>query len=189
MDLIPDSSFFICFFEDIKDFVNPEDLINFFSIINSNFDIQVTPIVRSEITKKHQYHIYDVFAPEFIYVNFDQSTVEDLTLLEILKPLVGKGEFEVIALAKYYQQEEANDFIFVLDDDEARSKIKLFLNELEPHLKGTVGLIKFGCINLGIFNCNDSINILRCIENSNFRISSMLINSITNEVRDHCSGD
>ncbi len=49
MKLIPDSSFFICFFDDLKPLIEKENRLMYFGKVVNNFDVKITQIVFSEV--------------------------------------------------------------------------------------------------------------------------------------------
>jgi predicted nucleic acid-binding protein len=182
MDLIPDSSFFICFFDDLSEFIDNNKLDSYFSVFSFNFDIQVTGLVNREITKT-DYPIYNNHHSKFNVVNLDNLLLNDGYLLELLRPIVGRGEYEVISLAKQYHEHESDDFIFILDDNQARTRISSYLPELNKYLKGTVGLVMFCCLDLELFNKDSSIHILNCINDSKFFVDSNIIENVIQTIQ------
>lgn len=182
MNLIPDSSFFICFFDDLDELMDTSTLNTYFSVFSANFNIKITPLVNEEITKCKS-DLYKKHSSKFNIIDRDDFFLYDGHLLELLRPLVGRGEFEVISLAKYYQENGLNDFTFILDDNEARLKIKRYFQELDGYLKGTVGIIMFCCLDMELFNKKESIHILNCINNSKFYVDPNIIENVINTIK------
>jgi predicted nucleic acid-binding protein len=184
MDIIPDSTFFICFFDDLNGIIDPNTLDSYFSVFTTNFDIKIPSLVNEEITRTN-YDLYNKHSSSFNVVATDNLSLNDSYLLELLRPLVGKGEFEVITFAKYYQECGLDNFIFILDDNQARSKINSYFHELKGHLKGTVGLVMFCCLDMCILDKNESLKLLYSIKNSKFYVASNIIENVIYTIETH----
>ena len=177
MILIPDSSFFICFFDDLRPLLTKEVRLWCIDKITNNFDVKVTPIVFSEVGFKNDGECVKKYID---LVNF--GDIADNGVLESLRPVWSKGEFEVICLAYNYKTTGNNDFIFIIDDLNARKIISNYLNELEKFLKGTVGFIGY-CTHQKIFEQEVTINILIAIKKSKFRVDKQIIDKIIVEIQ------
>lgn len=177
MILIPDSSFFICFFDDLKPLLTKEVRLLCVEKVLDNFDVKVTPIVFSEVGFKNE---DECIKRHIVPVNFNYTT--DNNVLESLRPVWSKGEFEVICLAYNYKTTSNSNFIFIIDDLNARKIISNYLNELEIFLKGTVGFIGY-CTHQKIFDQEGAISILTAIKKSKFRVDKQIVNMIITEIQ------
>lgn len=181
MDLIPDSTFFICFFDDLNGIIDTNTLDNYFSVFTTNFNVIIPSLVNKEITQTY-YDAYNKYSSGFSIIPIEDISLNNGYLLELLRPLVGKGELEVITLAKYYQERGLDNFIFILDDNEARTKINLYFQELKNHLKGTVGLVMFCCLDMRLLNKNESLHLLYSIKNSKFYVALNIIENVIHTI-------
>lgn len=172
--VIPDTSFFICFLDDIK---NPEPVIRIF---NSNkFVLVVGKLVHEEIKKSGNYykikHIL-ISAKSYDYTQFG----------EILRPFmsveeISKGEHEVIATA-YVLNFLGHDLIFILDDDDARTLVLKNLKEIADKMTGTVGFIRLCCCEHEVFNKDEAKSILTMIKNSKFRVKKEIVEKTIEDI-------
>ncbi|MDI3475370.1 MAG: hypothetical protein PWQ95_1098 [Thermococcaceae archaeon] len=116
-EIISDSTFYICFLDDIN---YPEGLKK---IINSRkFKFVIGDVVENEIKKSSNYPL----------IKSDLSKVREKPLPfnygEIVRPFLGiseikKGEHEVIGIAIVYHL-KGKDFILILDEDGPRGIIE-----------------------------------------------------------------
>lgn len=88
---------------------------------------------------------------------------EYLNYGEILKPLfsveeIEKGEHEVIAISCILYTLE-NNFLAIIDDEQAKKFLKRNFPEVERRVKGTVGFME-ECYRAGIFSKEEIVNIL-----------------------------
>ena len=132
--IIADSSFYICFLDDIKKPYYLKHILTHFQICywkNSKKEI-----ARSQAFKKIESIINTVVDNISADENFD----------ELLKPFfsvkeIEKGEDEVIAIAYVFNILELY-FYFILDDESARHFVEINFSELKDRMYGTVGFIK-----------------------------------------------
>lgn len=105
--------------------------------------------------------------------------------IELLRPLLGRGEREVITCAYIHFQRGNRTFLFILDDGVARDLVKRILPGLTEHLKGTVGFIGF-CAGRKILEKDEAIHLITVIGMSRFRVDrstiAMVIADIENLV-------
>jgi len=170
-NIIADSSFYLCFLDDI----NTPDFL--YRIID-RFDFYITPLVEREIQIEKNKFLKDNKRMIRIgnYIDFG----------EILKPflskkIIDKGEHEVIGLG-YHFFKIGLPFYLVIDDDEAREFVKKNLNPLFSFLHGTIGLIRLCCCHFKIFSNAETIAIFNKIENSKFRISKDILQKIKSDI-------
>jgi predicted nucleic acid-binding protein len=169
--IIADSSFYLCFLDDIGD---PDFLYR----IIDRFDFYITPIVEREIQIDRNQSLKNNERLVRIghYIDFG----------EIIKPFLSKkvtdtGEHEVIGLG-YHCFMIGLPFNFIIDDNEAREFVKKNLNPLLSFLHGTVGFIGLCCCQFLIFSKDETIAIFNKIERSKFRISKNILYKIKIQV-------
>jgi predicted nucleic acid-binding protein len=166
-DVIADSSFYICFLDDVDD---PNSLSR---IINSqNFRFIGGKLVCSEIKESKNCANVE---------SLDEKIVDPTSYNygEILKPFFGrselkKGEHESISIA-YIHSSNGKNFKLVLDDRQPRMIIKKNFPDLENKLTGTVGFIGLCNYEYKIFSSEEAINILLSIRDSKFRIKDSIL--------------
>lgn len=171
IEILADSSFFLCFLDDIE---QPEVLKR----ILSRFDFLVTPLVYKEVNKSiHFKHIQN--HPKIILVPKEN-------LGEVLRPFfskneIKKGETEVIELA--YQFYANNDpKIFIIDDDGPRLFVIRNLPYLEKLMIGTVGFVGDCYCEYRIFEKKEAFTIVLLISKSKFRVSVEVIREVLSKI-------
>ena len=176
--IVADSSFYLCFLDDIN---KSNELIR----IIDHFDFLLTPIVRNEIIKSKNY------VKIKNHKNI-QPTDFSISLGEILVPLFGKeeitkGEHEVIGVSYLLYQLKEN-FYFILDDSSARNFVLKNLKCLSELMIGTIRFIAICFCKFNIFNKRESLELLNSIEHSKFRISKYVLEK-TKQYIDECAKD
>lgn len=174
MRVIPDTSFFVCFLDDIN---NPGYIIRIFE--SNKFILVVGRIVHKEVEKSENYHQIEhilISAESYDYTQFG----------EILRPFmsveeISKGEHEVIATA-YVLNFLGYDIIFILDDGDARSFVLRNLNEIADRMTGTVGFIRLCCCEYDVFNKEEAKSILMMIKNSRFRVKKEIVEKTIEDI-------
>ncbi len=174
MKLIPDSSFFICFFGDLEGLLDDAVRIEYFIRFLNSFTVEVTPIVYEEITEKND---ITLFESKLSLLQIDSAIERSSSILQYLKPIFAKGEFEVICMSFYYNTNGISDFFGVLDDGKARELVIEYISEIRGCIIGTIGLIRFCNYHFHIFTSVEAINILEQIKKSNFRISPKIVDN------------
>lgn len=174
--VIPDSSFYICFIDDIKE---PKYLIRMLSANAMEFIIGQK--IKEEIKKSQNYN-----AIEILIDNHTQS-FEYYKYGEILKPFfsaeeIKKGEHEVIVIS-YVMYHLGIAFIAIIDEDESRKFVEKNFPELLEKLVGTVGFIALCCCKYKIFSKNECILLLNKIKKSKFRIKNSIIEETVERIR------
>jgi len=174
IEVIPDSSFFICFLDDIK---RPEYIVKIFSY--ERFSLVLGRVVNEEIKKSKNYSQIEKTlnsAKSFDYTKFG----------EILRPFmsveeISKGEHEVIATA-YVLNFLGYDIIFILDDDDARDLVTRNLKEIASKMTGTVGFVKICCCDHSALRREEAKTILKLIMNSKFRVKREIVEKTIREI-------
>jgi len=176
VEVISDSTFYICFLDDIG---YPEGLKKIIS--SGEFKFVIGPVVENEIGKSPNYH----------FIKSDLSKVREKPLSfnygEIVRPFLGideikKGEHEVIGIAIVYHL-KGKDFILILDEDGPRSIIEKKLSGIKSKMTGTVGFISRCYCQYLIYDKEEAIDILERIRNSKFRVQSHIIDRILHKIK------
>ncbi len=169
---IADSSFYICFLDDIK---RPDFLKR---MINS-FEFLIGKIIKGEVEKsKNYFHIKQIFETKVILFQYENYG-------ELLKPFfslheIKKGEHEVIAIAIIMSN--FKQIIVIIDELDVRRFIQANFPELIMDMVGTVGFIKMCCCEYKIFSKEEAKGILNLIKNSRFRIGNNIIGEIIKDI-------
>jgi len=180
-NVIADSSFYICFLDDI---VDHEILILF--ITRQELIFTVGRIIAKEIKKSSNF--------ENIKKNFNSNILifSYYEYGEILKPFFSedeilKGEHEVIVISYifYYLNKR---FLVILDDIWARKYLINNFPDLEDNLKGTIGFIEYSASNHSFFTPKSAIIILEKIKKSKFRVKENIIRSTIKKIQDLYNG-
>jgi len=119
-------------------------------------------------------------------VKIPASGTQNSSSVELLRPLLGKGEHQVITCAYVCLAKGNSRFIFILDDGLARNLVKRILPTLVSHMKGTVGFIGHCAIHK-VLEKNDAIDVITNIGNSKFRVDRATITTVITEVRNRCT--
>lgn len=165
--IVADSTFFLCFLEDIE---QPEVLARMLN----RFDFLMTPLVYKEVSKCANFKNIET-NPKLILVPREN-------LGEILRPFfskkqIEKGETEVIELA-YEFYANGTPRTFILDDNEPREFITRNLSYLVDLMIGTVGFVGECYYKYEILEKNEATVILFTISMSNFRVSKEIISEV-----------
>ena len=180
MKIIPDSSFFICFLDDLEGHLQITDRLRVLTVITGNFPVMVVPAVEQESRFQR--------LPTDISNQIQRITITGLPTdpsIELLRPLLGKGEHEVITFARTCLSNGDRTFLFILDDGVARNLVKRILPALVSHMKGTVGFLGY-CALQKVLDKNGTIQLLTAIGKSKFRVDPSTISIVITEVHNQC---
>lgn len=172
--MIADSSFYICFLDDIAcpSFLN--------LVLSGPFQFLITPILHREIKQSRNYpKIQSGVITEMVF---------PYNISEILKPLFGKeetlkGEHEVIAFAHVLYQTDKY-FGIILDEAGPRKFLEKNFPYITHLMRGTAGFVKECHCDHNIISKKSALEILQNIRVSKFRISSKIISLAVTQVRD-----
>lgn len=181
--LIPDSSFFICFFDDLKEFLDKSIRYEVVNNVVKKYSVEVTPSVCEEVNFKSR--CFD-FSDSINFISRDKLGSSSLPV-EPLRLVLGRGEFEVISVSYGYKTTGDNAFIFILDDGTARKKVTVLLPLLLNNMMGTIGFIQ-ALEKQHIVSTKDAIDILDCIKESNFRVKEVTLDSIRSDIAGRLKG-
>jgi len=174
--LIPDSSFYICFLDDIKE---PKYITRLLKC--DKFVCYTGPIIKKEIEKSLNYfHIENT-------INRDVFIFEYYNYGEILRPFfsineIKKGENEVIVIS-YILYSQNRTFITILDDGDPRKFLKQNFPEIYNSVEGTITFTANCCIKNNIFSQEETLNILELIRKSKFRVDNKIVDEAIVKVR------
>lgn len=176
LKVIPDSSFFICFLDDIKMPTVLKRIITF-----NYFTFVLCEKVKKELLKNSE------FKKLFNDLNEYFESFEYGTYAEILRPLFAeeeiiKGEHEVIVAAYVYHHVLNQNYIAIIDDAETRKFIQRNFPEILGNVIGTLGFIKQSYKVYNIISKDEALNILGAIENSKFRVSKDVLERIRDDI-------
>lgn len=169
-EIVADSSFYICFLEDIQ---QPHELIRFLKC----FIFIITPIVYDEVSK----------CKDFQQVESVCNLTKHSPVGEILKPFfsksqVEKGETEVIELA-YEFYAEGSPIHFILDDGQARGFVKNNLTDLTSFMMGTVGFVGKCCYEFFLIGKDEATKLVIIIGASKFRVHQDVISEVLTKIQ------
>lgn len=175
ISIIPDSSFFICFLDDIG---KPERLLE---IINSSkFSLIIGKMISQEIRKSENFFriseeihqkaiVYDYYEyGEAVKVFFSESEIE-------------KGEHEIFVISYIFSLLE-RPFIAIIDDMDAKKFLKNNIQHPE-FIVGTIGFLELCTCSYKVFIKEVSINILMSIKESKFFVDPMIIDATIEKIR------
>ena len=165
--IVADSSFYICFLEDI----NRSDFLLF---LLDRYDFAVGNKIHMEISRCEHYGI--------IKGNPHLAILPDYNFSEALRPFFSdyenvKGEGEAIALAVILYGLRRIDRL-ILDEDGPRSFVENNLPLLRPLMIGTVGFVGRCYYELRILTKDGSLGILTEIEHSPFRVTPKVLRDV-----------
>lgn len=175
--LIPDSSFFICFFDDLEGLMEESERLGFISLVTREYLVEIPEYVHLEAGFEDRN--YD-FSDSISVISIDDFASGGLPF-EPLRMIVDRGEFEVIVLSYRNKKDGTENFIFILDDGSARKKVREFLPLLIDNLKGTIGFLAHLEEN-NYLSSEITINILNCIGKSKFRINKKMLESVIKDI-------
>lgn len=176
--VIPNSSFFVFFLDDIK---RPDILLRIIKCDQFNFVLckKVKEETRIE-TRLRQFSNN----PSDYFEDLESSTFTNYA--EILVPFISKeeitkGEHEVLIIAYLYHNVIKQNYLVVIDDKDMRKFIERNFPEISKNVLGTLGLIKY-CYHRGILSRDDVIGILKLVESSKFRVDKETLERIKKQL-------
>jgi len=177
LNVISDSSFFICFCDDI---FRHDCLIRIVSFDGFNFIIG--PIIKDEICKSPRHKIIEDHILPLMeimdYYRFGEILRPFLSLNEITK-----GEHEVIAISCIFSM-NGYEFLAVIDDAQIIKYIKKNFPALLLNIIGTIGFIEKCCNSFKVLANQEAIEILKLIKESRFRIKSEIVENSISRIKE-----
>lgn len=147
-----DSSFFICFLEELKQ----SNCYNFLDYYDFAIGSKVFKEIENHLDNDIINKLY--FCPD---ENYNYSALIAPILSNEVKNK-NKGEYEVIGLSLHYLHSNQVKYI-IIDDKRARNFAENHFKELKNFITGTIGLIIF-CSKDKFISKTDAVNILKDIE-------------------------
>jgi hypothetical protein len=180
--VIPDSSFFICFADDLEGHLPVSDRIRVLATITGKFNFLVVSAVEQESGLQR---LPSQIRDKLELVKIPATGTQKDPSIELLRPLLGMGEHEVITCAQIHLQKGDAGFIFILDDGVARNLVKRILPVLVGHMKGTVGFLGY-CAIQKVLDKNGTIHLLTLIGKTKFRVDRVTISTVITEIHQRC---
>lgn len=173
--IVPDSSFYICFLDDIN---KPQYL---HQLLECNaFRFITGSRIKEEVSRSSNYKMIEktveIHVQIFMYYNYGEILRPFFSLEEITR-----GEHEVIAIAYILHFLEI-EFTAILDDDGPKKFLQKNFPKILTRVTGTVGFIKL-CCSRRVFSKEEAISILVLIKNSKFRVRSEIVDETIEEIR------
>ncbi|WP_342785216.1 hypothetical protein [Thermofilum sp.] len=174
--IIPDSSFFVFFLDDIKMTDILRRIITF-----DRFTFVLCEKVKIELQRNLNFRkFFNDLNERFEYFEYSMFA-------EILRPLfaeeeIVKGEHEIIVAAYVYHHALNQSYIVIIDEEETRKFIQRNFPEISKNVMGTLGFIKKIYSDYGILSKDEVSSILHATENSKFRISKDILEKIKKEI-------
>jgi len=180
--IIPDSSFFICFINDLEGYLPFNDRIGILTTITGNFSVIIVPEVEGESPLQK---LPLVIRERFIKKNSAASYLIPDQSIELLRPLLGKGEHAVITCSFLHYRHGDHDFLFILDDSLARDLVRRTLPALGGNMKGTVGFLG-DCACRKVLEKNEVIHLLTVLRKTKFRVDPSIISTEISGIKSRC---
>lgn len=169
---LADSSFYLCFLEDIE---KPKVLLK----ILGSFDFIITPIVFGEVSKSNNF-VHIKSSPNLI--KFPKKNLGEILRPFFSKKEIEKGETEIIELA-YDFYIDGIPKPFIIDDKGPRLFVKRNLPYLVTLMIGTVGFVGKCCYEYDILKKTEASLILMLISESKFRVSPEIISAVLSKIK------
>jgi predicted nucleic acid-binding protein len=166
--VIPDSSFYICFLDDIG---RVDALI--LLVTSRHHSFVMGSVIRREVTAKE--------CPE----DFLDTLTRDIEIFdyydhaEILRPFFGdeemrKGETEAVVIS-FILHATGEQHVLVIDESPARRFVERRFPDLMEYLTGTVGFLEASTVVRNIFTPEEAIEMMRAMIASGFRVDPGMV--------------
>lgn len=177
ISVIPDSSFFICFCDDIS---KPEYL--FQMLADARFNFVLGSIIKTELGKSSNNIVLEGCFKKHNVCCFDYNTYG-----ELLRPFfsvneINKGEHEVIVMT-YILTFQGKHVIAILDDDSPKAFLRQKPPEISNNITGTIGFVEKCTCDMEVFLKDEGINILKLIKHSKFWVKETIIDDSINRIK------
>ena len=166
--VVPDSSFYICFLDDIK---RVDTLLRL--LICEDYSFIMGSVVRREVTAKECPEDF-VDAMNHHVVGFEYHAHG-----EILRPFFGdeeirRGETEAVVIS-FILHHGGERHVLIIDESPARNFVETRFQDLLQYLTGTIGFLEMCTTVRKVFTPEEAIEMLRAILASNFRINPRIV--------------
>lgn len=166
--IVPDSSFYICFLDDIR---RVDALLRLMTC--EYYSLVMGSVIRREVTAKE--------CPEDFLdaLHHHVEGFEYQAYGEILRPFFGdeeirKGESEAVVIS-FILHRMGERHILIIDESPARRFVGGRFPELLQYLTGTVGFLETCTVLRNIFTPEEAIELLRAMLASTFRIDPDIV--------------
>jgi predicted nucleic acid-binding protein len=176
VSVIPDSSFFICFLDDIN---KPQQIME---LLSSNyFSFIMGKITSSEIQKSKNFIKIksEFFQKITVYDYFEYSEIVKMFFSE---SELKKGEHEVFIISFILSTSE-EQFIAIVDDAPAKKFCKTNIPERATSITGTVGFVRVCSCTCKVFIKETAIDILVSIKKSKFYVPPSIVDAAIEDIR------
>jgi len=177
LKVIPNSSFFICFLDDIK---RPCFLKRI--VTHNPFTFVLCKKVKEEVLAKTESKasFFNELNDYFEYSDFSSYS-------EVLRPFFAeeeliKGEHEVIIAAYIHHYSYNQDYVIIIDEEGPRKFLQKNFPELFANATGTVGFIAECYFSYSLLTKNEALGLLDAIKNSKFRVSDDILEKVRKEI-------
>jgi len=174
--VVSDSSFIICFLDDIE---KHEYLLHFWGC--GVFKFVIGDVIHEEIKKSHNYSlIQDSLNSKisvFDYYNFGEIVRPFFSIDEIKK---GEHEVYVIFYVLNFRKEET---IAILDEIQCKNYLKSKMPHVSIKIIGTIGFIERCICKCKLLSKTEGESILVLIKGSKFWIPDKIIDQSINKIR------
>ena len=178
-EIVPDSSFYYCFTDDID---KPDTLVKLLS--HASFHFVTGPIIESEVKRSEKFttikEAFEHNVESFAYYDYG----------EIVRPLfaldeITKGEHEVVVISHILHYQEVN-YKSIVDEDPTRAFLERMYPELFENVTGTIGFLEYCTIRCKLISKGDCITLLRLIRASRFWIKDRIVDEAIERVGRDC---
>ena len=166
--VVPDSSFYICFLDDIR---REDALLRL--VTGDEYTFVMGAVIRREVTAKE--------CPEDFLnaMNAHVEAFEYSTYGEILRPFfsleeVEKGETEAVVIS-FILHRRGELHVLIIDENPARRFLGRRLPDLIRYMTGTVGFLEASTVVRNVFTPNETIEMLREMLTSAFRVDPEIV--------------
>jgi predicted nucleic acid-binding protein len=166
--VVPDSSFYICFLDDIQ---RVDALLRL--VTCDAYSLVMGVVIRREVTAKR--------CPEDFLdaVNTHVEAFEYSTYGEILRPFfsveeVDKGETEAVVIS-FILHQRGEVHVLIIDESPARRFVGRRFPDLERYMTGTVGFLETSTVLRNISTPEETIDLLREMLVSTFRVDPGIV--------------
>lgn len=176
VNIIPDSSFYICFLDDIK---KPDYLLKIIKC--DKFKFFTGFIIKEEIEKSSYYSKIEKI------INLKIQIFKYYDYGEILRPFfsieeIKEGEHEVIVISYILYLRDIN-FIAIIDDTTPRNFIQNNFPEIFKCIEWTINFLKKCNTDYKLYSKEEIISILQLIQNSKFRVKKEIVENVIKQIR------
>jgi predicted nucleic acid-binding protein len=184
-EIVPDSSFYYCFVDDVN---RPDVLVTLLTY--TSFHYVTGPVIDSEVRGCRRFgnieQAFEANVESFAYYQYG----------EIIRPLfaldeIKKGEHEVVVISYIFHHQGAT-YKSIIDEAPTRTFLQRSYPELSRNMNGTIGFLEHCTIDCKLISKGDCITLLEEIKESRFRIEDRIVDEAIERLRrddDDLTGD